>query len=129
MDIKVNDNTRPIHLDLTKMHFPITAIVSILHRISGVLLFLLLPLFLYCLHASLESIDRFKALQVTLQSRTMLFLMWIALSAVFMHLFAGIRHLFMDIGFAEALAHARKTAFIVVILEIIAIFGLGVWLW
>ena len=125
----MNNNTRPIHLDLTKMHFPITAIISILHRISGVLLFLLLPLFLYSLRASLESSGSFLALQATLREPCLIFLMWVGLSAVSMHLLAGIRHLFMDVGFAEELSSARKTAWIVVILEIIAILWLGVWLW
>lgn len=125
----MNNNTRPIHLDLTKMHFPITAIISILHRISGVLLFLLLPLFLYSLHASLQSSSSFSALHDTLRLPYMIILMWLGLSAVFMHLIAGIRHLFMDIGLAEALSNARKTAWLVIILEIIAILWLGVWLW
>ncbi len=129
MDNTVNNNTRPIHLDLTKMHFPITAIISILHRVSGVMLFLLLPFALYCLSQSLQSHGTFVGLTETLRTPIFIILMWILLSAAFFHLIAGIRHIIMDGGFFEALKPARRSALIVIILEIIAIFGLGVWLW
>lgn len=123
------NHIRPVYLDLTKIHFPVTAIVSILHRLSGILLFLLLPVFLYVLHQSLESPTSFAALYVTLRSPVMMVVMWIALSTVCMHLLAGIRHLFMDCGIAEELSSAIKTAWLVLILEIIAILLIGVWLW
>ena len=46
---------RPVNLDLTKFAFPLIAIVSIVHRISGVVIFLFLPFLLYFLDQSLSS--------------------------------------------------------------------------
>jgi len=123
------NHTRPIHVDLTKMHFPVTAIVSILHRLSGILLFLLLPFLLYCFHQSLVSAAHFAMLHTTLHSPIPLLIMWILLSTICMHLLAGVRHLLMDCGIAEDLSSARVTAWVVITLEITMVFVIGVWLW
>jgi len=97
----VNKVERPVHLDLTRMTFPPMAIVSILHRISGVLLFLLLPFALYLLHHSLSSQDSFDQLQHQLHSPMMKLLSWILISSVAFHFFAGLRHMVMDCGIGE----------------------------
>ncbi len=121
---------RPINLDLTKFHFPPMAIVSIIHRISGVILFLFIPLMLYLLHQSIISPTSFTNLQLSLtQSLWMKFWVWIMLSAALVHLFAGIRHLTMDLGFGESVPAARGSAYTVFILSAIAIILAGVWLW
>lgn len=105
------------------------AIVSIMHRISGVVLFLLLPFALYCLQASLFSIQSFGLFQQHLQSPFIKILVWGFLSALFFHFVAGVRHLLMDCGVAEGLASARMTALIVIGLEVVVIVMLGVWIW
>ena len=48
-------NKRPVNLNLMSFKFPLTALVSIAHRISGVLMFLLIPVALFQLHAVLNS--------------------------------------------------------------------------
>ena len=125
----MNKVERPVHLDLTRMTFPPMAIVSILHRISGVLLFLLLPFALYLLHHSLSSQDSFDQLQHQLHSPMMKLLSWILISSVSFHFFAGLRHMVMDCGIGESLKVARFTAFFVIFLAAIAIVLAGVWLW
>lgn len=120
---------RPVHIDLTKMKFPPMAIISIMHRISGVFLFLLLPLVLYLFHLSLQSEVSFSVLQDIIAGPWVTFLLWVFFSAMSFHLFAGIRHMIMDCGFAENLKSARLTAYVVMALEVIAIILLGVWLW
>ena len=92
---------RPVNLNLFTIKFPIPAIVSILHRISGVIVFLLIPLLLWMLHASLASVEQFDALRDTLDSPLIRFTLWVGLSALLFHLVAGIRHLFMDAGLAR----------------------------
>ncbi|MCX7124830.1 MAG: succinate dehydrogenase, cytochrome b556 subunit, partial [Gammaproteobacteria bacterium] len=99
--------SRPVHLDLTKMKFPPMAIISIMHRVSGVLLFLLLPFVLYLLHNSLHSPESFMLLQQSLTSPVMSFLVWVLICAVCFHFFAGIRHMLMDCGLGEHLKTAR----------------------
>lgn len=129
MEEIVSTQNRPVYLDLTKMKFPPTAIVSILHRISGVLIFLLLPFAFYLLHHSLLSEDSFQMLTQQLSMPIMSFLLWVFLSALCLHLFAGIRHLLMDCGFGEGLCTARFTAYLVMVLALIALIIAGVWIW
>ena len=51
----MNEN-RPKHLALSQIRLPLPGLVSILHRVSGMLLFLVLPLLLWALQYSLRSI-------------------------------------------------------------------------
>ena len=46
---------RPVNLDIRTIQLPLTALTSILHRISGIMLFIFLGLILYMLSKSLES--------------------------------------------------------------------------
>ena len=126
----MNNHTRPVHLDLPRVKFPPMAIVSIMHRISGVLLFLLLPFVLYLLYTSLQSQADFEQLrQFTMASPFVEFLLWILVSAVCFHFLAGVRHMLMDCGLGEGLHVARVTAYLIILLEVIAMIFAGVWLW
>ena len=111
------------------MQFPPMAIVSILHRISGVLLFLLLPLALYLLHRSLQSQISFAQLHAFLRMPLIKILLWMMLSAVGFHLLAGIRHLLMDCGLGEQLTSARISAYLIIILGVVVMVAAGGWLW
>jgi succinate dehydrogenase / fumarate reductase cytochrome b subunit len=121
--------SRPIHLNLLQMKFPPMAIVSIMHRISGVLLFLLLPLMLYILHHSLSSQASFVHLQLCLTMPITELFLWVFICAAAFHFFAGERHMVMDCGWGESLNTARNTAYLIFVLEIIVMIGAGVWLW
>lgn len=120
---------RPINLDLTKFHFPPMAIVSIIHRITGVLLFLFIPIFLSLLDVSLTSADGFHRINMVLQNGWMKFLMWLVLCSIFYHIVAGIRHLIMDFGVGESVGQGRASAYAVFGLAIILFILAGVWLW
>lgn len=97
----------PVYLNLFRIKFPITAIVSFLHRVSGVVLFLLIPVFLKILQNSLYSAESFdKYCNVIIGSLAIKFVVWFCLLALVYHLLAGIRHLFMDAGYGED----KKTA-------------------
>lgn len=122
-------NNRPVNLALTKFHFPRMAIVSILHRITGVIIFLYLPVLLWLFQQSLTSADSFNSLQQLLHNPISKILLWVLLTSVMFHLLAGIRHMIMDLGFAESLKAGRATATIVLILAVILFILLGVWIW
>lgn len=124
----MSDN-RPVFLNLTKMKFPVPAITSILHRISGVLMFLFLPLLFYLLSVSLKSSASFDAFLSLVSSAPMKLILWAGLSAVIYHIFAGLRHLFMDFGFGETLQAGRVTAYAVIILGVVGAVIAGVWIW
>lgn len=120
---------RPVNLNLFTIRFPRTAIVSILHRITGVLIFLSLPLLLCALQQSISSADSFAHLQASLASVLGKIFAWFILSAFLCHILAGLRHLFMDMGVGETLKAARFSAALVLTLVIFSMLGLGFLLW
>lgn len=120
---------RPVNLDLTKFHFPPMAIVSILHRITGVLLFLFLPVLLVLLDYSLRSATDFQRLAQVMQTGGMKFVLWLILCSVFFHVIAGLRHLIMDLGVGESVQAGRASAYTVFGLAIISFILAGVWVW
>lgn len=120
---------RPINLELGTLTFPSMAIASILHRISGIVLFLLLPFMLCLLDLSLLSDESFAHLQVLLTSPYYKIAIWVFLTALGYHLFAGIRHLLMDCGIGEHLPQGSYSAIAVIVCSVILTFLLGIWLW
>lgn len=120
---------RPINLDLSTLSFPPMAIVSILHRLSGLAIFLLLPFILYLVSNSLRSPADFMAVQSCLSTFSYKFFLWIFISAWIFHLIAGIRHMIMEAGIGEDLPSGRYSAIFVITLSLILALLLGIWLW
>lgn len=123
------NNKRPVNLDLGKFHFPLPAITSILHRISGVLLFIGVGFLLYGLHLSLSGEEGFAAVQQVMQSFLARLIVWGILSSLAYHLVAGVRHLIMDLGIGETLEGGRLGSQIVIVVSVILIVLAGVWVW
>jgi succinate dehydrogenase / fumarate reductase cytochrome b subunit len=123
------NNHRPKNLNLLTIRQPLPAIVSILHRISGIILFLLIPLFLWGLKQSLASQQDFDSLKDFLSTPLMKFLVWGFLSAFIYHFVAGVRHLLMNLHIGEELKSGRITAKFTMIISILFIIMTGIWLW
>jgi succinate dehydrogenase / fumarate reductase cytochrome b subunit len=105
--------TRPRYLNLLQIRLPLPGVVSIMHRISGAVLFLALPLLLWWLQQSLTSFDAFTALQ-TMFSHGFVKLVVIGLLWGYLHhLCAGIRHLMLDMDYGAELETARLTSMLV----------------
>ncbi|GGI88958.1 succinate dehydrogenase, cytochrome b556 subunit [Legionella impletisoli] len=120
---------RPVNLDLMSLKYPPMAIASILHRLSGIVLFLLSPALLYLLSLSLHSRTSFEHMKHLIAAPFNKFLLWVFAAALAYHLLAGIRHMIMDLGFAEGLPTGRRTALLVILLAIFAMIILGIWIW
>ncbi|MEZ5540051.1 MAG: succinate dehydrogenase, cytochrome b556 subunit [Pseudomonadales bacterium] len=120
---------RPVNLDIGTIKQPISAIVSILHRVSGVALIAAIAILLGLLDYSLRSAEDFAAAVACLDSVLMKLLMLAVLAAFIYHLFAGIRHLIMEFGIGESLEGGRKSAVLVVVSTVIGVALAGVWLW
>lgn len=120
--------TRPKNLNLFTIRFPLPAIISILHRISGVFLFLLIPFMLWTLQLSL-SYDGYDTLQNYLSGFCAKFIFWTVLAGLAFHLVAGIRHLLSDIHIGTGRESGKKTALLVLVVSIILVILAGVWLW
>jgi succinate dehydrogenase / fumarate reductase cytochrome b subunit len=105
---------RNIHVtELGNYRMPLAALVSILHRISGFLIFLALPLILYLLQMSILSEDTFKHF-AGIASHPLVKLVILALAwAYFQHFCAGVRHLFMDLHMGLDKDSARQSGAVV----------------
>lgn len=118
---------RNIHIfQIMQYRMPLAALVSILHRISGLLLFLFLPFILFLLGKSLLSEISFEYFK-GLTSGWFVKLILLALSWAFLHHFcAGIRHLIMDkhIGLSKDGARRSAASVLVVSLLLAALVGL-----
>ncbi|BCL68910.1 Succinate dehydrogenase cytochrome b556 subunit [Vibrio nigripulchritudo MADA3029] len=121
--------SRPVNLDLQTVHFPISAIASILHRISGVITFVAIGILIWLLSISLSSPLGFAKAADIVDSFIVSFILWGILTALAYHIVGGIRHLFMDMGYFEELdtgAVSAKVSFAVtVVLSLLA--GVLVW--
>lgn len=123
--MSVNDQ-RPVNLALGTIHFPLPAIVSLLHRISGFALFGMLPPLLWAWQQSLASPAAFHTLIDALPFKLAVILV---LAGVIYHLVAGIKHLLMDAGIGETLAGARRFSWATLILSAALIAVTVVWIW
>ncbi|GGX96151.1 succinate dehydrogenase, cytochrome b556 subunit [Massilia dura] len=108
---KARREFRNIHVtELMNYRQPFSAIVSIMHRVSGFLMFLLLPFILYLLQESIRSEISFAHFQ-GIASHPLAKLVILALVWGYMHHFcAGIRHLVMDTHVGLDKDSARKSA-------------------
>jgi succinate dehydrogenase / fumarate reductase cytochrome b subunit len=111
------------------MKFPPMAIASILHRVSGIILFILLPVMIFILGQSLKSEEAFNQLKLDLAGIGYKLALWGFSSALVYHILAGIRHMIMDLGFGEHLCAGRRTAILVIALAVISTIVLGIWIW
>ncbi len=106
----MTDPSRPRFLDLRRISLPVTALASILHRISGVLLFLSLPLLLFLFERSLASEQGFEQLRELFTSNTARLALLPLLWGLCHHLLAGIRVLLLDWDVGVDIDIARRSA-------------------
>ncbi|SHI14519.1 succinate dehydrogenase cytochrome b556 subunit [Ferrimonas marina] len=121
---------RPVYLDLQQIQFPATAIASILHRVSGVVLFGAIAILLWLFATSLESADGFAQVSALMNGFLAKLVLWAILTAFAYHLCSGIRHLLMDMGhFEGSMESGNRSARVAfagaAVLSVLA----GIWLW
>ena len=120
---------RPKHLDLLRISLPLPAKVSILHRVSGALLFLALPLLIYHLDQSLDSAEGYAAaaefFSQPLVKLAALVLVW----SYAHHFCAGIRYLLLDLHIGLDRIPANRSAAIVLAASLALTALVGVQLW
>lgn len=123
---------RPKYLTLTEIRLPIAGFVSILHRVSGAGLFLLLPWLIYLLDMSLQGEDGFAHLQHYVAHPLVKLFLFGLIWAFLHHFCAGVRFLLLDllIGIDKQQSRASAIAVLVVSLSLslmVAIKLLGMW--
>ncbi|RNF74536.1 succinate dehydrogenase, cytochrome b556 subunit [Marinomonas rhizomae] len=121
---------RPVNLDISTISMPVTAIVSILHRVTGIILFVGLAFLFYAFDLSLESQEGFDQVVNALQTNFLVkFVIWGVVSALMYHFVAGVKHLFMDMGYFEELESGRSAAVANLVIAAVLIVLAGVWIW
>ena len=120
---------RPVNLDISSIHLPLAAYTSILHRISGVIIFVGVAILLWLFDLSLSTEESFNSIREIMVSPLVKFIVWGILSALAYHLVAGVKHLLMDMGIGESKEAAPLGAKITIVVSAVLIIALGVWLW
>lgn len=118
---------RPKHLALHEIRLPLPGFASILHRVSGAGLFLMLPLLIWLLQLSLGSTQASAEMFAAVTGNWLVKLILLGLVWAFFHHFCmGIRILLIDIhvGVEKQQARSSAMAVMVVSLALTAIFGL-----
>ena len=120
---------RPKYLNLFQIKLPVAGFASILHRISGFGLFLMLPLLIWLLELSLSSPASYQALQLIVAHPLAKLVLTGLLWAFLHHFCMGIRILLIDIhvGVAKAQAGASAKAVLAVSLLLTVILGAKLW--
>jgi succinate dehydrogenase / fumarate reductase, cytochrome b subunit len=122
--------TRPKYVDLNLAHLPPAGLVSIIHRVSGALLFFpILPSLLYALHVTLGSEQGYgrwhEFFSEPLVKLVMVGVIWLYAH----HFFAGIRYLLLDLHIGIAKEPSRTSALVVLALGAITALAIGWRLW
>ena len=120
---------RPINLDLATVKFPITATASILHRVSGIIVFIALAIFLSLLSCSLSSQPEFYRVAGYFDNFLIEFVIWGSLTGLAYHAVFGVRHMIQDLGFWEEMDSASLSAKVGFIVTAVLSLLAGVLVW
>jgi succinate dehydrogenase / fumarate reductase, cytochrome b subunit len=119
-------------VDATQYRLPLAAWVSILHRVSGAMMFVLLPFVIWLFDVSVTSeisYERFTAafgagigvVPGGLVKVVVLGLIW----AYLHHFIAGVRHLWMDMTHSVSKEQGRSSAVVTLVLSLLLTAALG----
>ena len=118
----MNTDHRPVYIDLRKINLPVSALISITHRLSGMYVFFItLPLMLALIYFSTESEDSFNDLSLFLKDyKFILGLIVLSFCILWYHILSGVRHLIMDAHIGESLIASKYSAIFTISLWIIS---------
>ena len=118
--------------DLPSFRWPLAALVSGMHRISGLLMVLLLPFIIWLFDKSVSSEISFGQFSAAFSTGLWIFPAWFIklvvlalIWAYLLHLFAGVRHLFLDVSHRTTKAFGRQSAASVIVLSALLTVILG----
>ncbi len=120
---------RPVNLALTTFNYPLAAIASITHRITGVVLFGGVAFLLYLLDLSLTSaqgLDHARALLVLPLPKVVL---TVIVATLIFHFVAGIRHLLLDFDIGDTIEGGLLASQVTFGISAVLIVLAGLWIW
>jgi succinate dehydrogenase / fumarate reductase cytochrome b subunit len=113
---------------LASYRLPPAGIVSILHRVSGLLLFLALPVLLWMFELSLKTESTFERLRSTMGNAVLKLIVLAVIWAILHHLVAGIRYLALDVHWGIDKEPARRSALMVFAVSVSLTVVVALWL-
>jgi len=122
---------RPVSLSLLGLFaaMPVTAVASILHRITGIVLFAGALYLCYLLDLALGDQGGFARATVVLATPAGKLALWAILAALGYHLLAGVKHLLLDFHVGDTLTGARFASWVSIVLAVLAAGAAAFWLW
>ncbi len=112
-DMTAKKHKRPLWYNLSPLNLPLPGLVSIFHRVSGLLLFLAIPFLIYALQLSLADQAGFDAVRSAMTHPLVRLVTLALVWAISHHFCAGIRYLFLDLHKGIDLPTARATSWLV----------------
>ena len=106
---------RPVYLNLVKIKLPIAGLMSIIHRATGVFMFLALPILIYLLDLSLSGPQGYTAAHEAVHGFFGTVFVFLIMYSLMHHLLAGIRYLLIDVDMGVEKEVAGKTALYVLV--------------
>ena len=110
---------RPVNINLFKIKLPLSAFLSITHRISGILIFfIVLPVSAYTLSLIFQNQESYNTFLAYYSNNLSIKLTFLFLVLIFQyHIFTGIRHMLMDFHLLEeSLSVSHKSAVLTIFL-------------
>lgn len=101
---------RPVYLNLLKIKLPIAGFMSIIHRATGMFMFLALPYLIYLLDLSLSGPAGYAEALDSLHGFVGMVFVFLIMWSLAHHLLAGIRYLLIDVDKGVEKEMARQTA-------------------
>ncbi|MDE0422977.1 MAG: succinate dehydrogenase, cytochrome b556 subunit [Gammaproteobacteria bacterium] len=125
------NSDRPVNLPLPRLALamPVTAVASILHRITGVVLFVGMFFLCYLLDRAMADAAGFEQAAATLDAPFGKLGLWAVLTSLAYHAVAGVKHLLLDFHVGDSLEGGRVGAWISLAAAAVAGVVLAVWLW
>jgi len=120
---------RPVDLNIGAFRWPMPALMSITHRLTGVFLFAGVGLLIWMLDESLSSAQGFADAKELFSSGLAKFALWFVLAALAYHTVVGVKHFLMDMGIGESLESGLLASKIALAVSLVLILLIGVWIW
>lgn len=119
-------NKRPVYLNLLRIRLPVGGVASIVHRVTGLLLVLLVVPALYVLQRSLESPAAYEGFIAGLRTLPGRLGLLLAVWLLAQHFFSGLRHLLLDIDIGVERTTARASAWLTFVLSALTVVIVGI---
>jgi succinate dehydrogenase / fumarate reductase cytochrome b subunit len=120
---------RPVNLNMFTITLPLVGVLSFIHRVTGMALFVGVAFGLYALDLALSSQAGFAEATALLAEPLARFIFLGLIFSLVYHIVAGVKHIFMDFHIGDSLEAARVNAYVVIVATVVITGVVGALLW